>query len=118
MLFLSGIILCESSISGAAFSRREIPTLLIGITLLMIPLILGLPAISCHSGRLEKLEKISRYLIQSLMWGFLALFVVEGMLRVIVRNPPLYRDVTNWVGDIPSVHSVVLWGKEGYAITQ
>ena len=48
----------------------------------------------------------------------MCLLVTELILRGVIQGPPLRRDVTNWAGDLPAVHAVILWGKEGYAITQ
>ncbi|CAG1002190.1 hypothetical protein ANAEL_03052 [Anaerolineales bacterium] len=66
----------------------------------------------------EKIETTSRYLVQAPLWCLLALFAVELTLRVTVYSPPLRRDVTNWAGDIPGVHTFILWGKEGYGLTR
>lgn len=66
----------------------------------------------------EKLESFSRYLVQVPLWCLLAFLVVEALLRVAVYNPPLLRDSANWAGDIPGVHTFILWGREGYGLTK
>ena len=65
----------------------------------------------------EKFESVSRYLIQAPLWFLLSLLVVEFTLRAAIYNPPLKMAVTNWAGDIPGVHTFILWGREGYGVT-
>jgi len=120
-LFLIGAFFCKSSIFDDKVDNWGIQRILMlvgGISLLIIGIIISLPKIINRPGRLSKLEIVSRYLVQALLWCLLSLLVIELTLRVVIYNPPLHRDVTNWAGDIPAVHSVMLWGKEGYAITQ
>ncbi len=89
-----------------------------GVILPIIGIVISLPKIINYLGIPGKLEFFSRYLVQASAWCFLSLLVVELTLRAVVYNPPLRKDVTNWAGDIPGMHSMILWGKEGYAITK
>jgi hypothetical protein len=120
-LFLFGAYFFKSAIfddKGSNWSTGRILMLAVGIGMPIISIIISLPKMKNRPGELAKQEVFSRYLVQAPIWCFLSLLLVELTLRVLILNPPLRRDVTNWVGDIPGVHSVVLWGKEGYAITQ
>ena len=120
-LFLIGIFFCKLAVFDGKGSSWEIERVLIflaGVSLPIISIIISLPKIINHPDRIAGLEIFSRYLIQASLWCFLSLLIVELILRVVIRNPALHKDVTNWAGDIPAVHSLVLWGKEGYAITE
>jgi len=114
-LFLIGAFFCKSSIFDDKVDNWGIQRILMlagGISLLIIGIIISLPKIINRLGRLSKLEIVSRYLVQASLWCLLSLLVIELTLRVVIHNPPLHRDVTNWAGDIPAVHSVMLWGKK------
>ena len=110
-----------SAISGNTKEVRETKEILMlvaGGTLFLLGVLIGLFKWINVSAKAEKLEAFSRYLVQSPLWCFLSLLTVELILRVLIYNPPLRRDVTNWAGDLPGVHTVMLWGKEGYGVTQ
>lgn len=100
------------------WKTERIVRLAVGIGLPIIGIVISLPKMIERLGISDRLEFFSRYSVQASIWCFLSLLLVELTLRVLILNPPLHRDVTNWAGDIPGIHSVVLWGKEGYAITQ
>jgi hypothetical protein len=88
-------------------------TFLLGFILVVI-----LPKVVQRFSTLEKFEGVSRYLVQASLCCSLSLLAVELILRSLIYNPPLRRDVTNWAGDLPGVHTLMLWGKEGYGLTQ
>jgi lysophospholipase L1-like esterase len=117
-LFLIGAYFFKSVIfddKGSSWGMERILILVVGMGLPIISIvIISLTKMTNHPGR----EIFSRYLVQASLWSFLSLFIIESTLRLMIYNPPLRRDVTNWAGDIPGVHSLMLWGKEGYAVTQ
>jgi lysophospholipase L1-like esterase len=118
-LFFLGIYFIKSAVideRGNGLSSGRILTFTVGVALSILCIVISLPWIG--KGRFHKLETVSRYLLQASFWCFVSWFVVELILRSMIQNPPFRRDVTNWAGDLPAVHSFVLWGKEGYGITQ
>jgi len=120
-LFLIGAYYFKSAIidvKGSGWGMERILMLATGLGLLCISIFISIPKIITHFGVREKLEMFSRYLVQASVWCFLSLFIIELTLRVVIYNPPLHMDITNWAGDIPAVHTLMLWGKEGYGITQ
>lgn len=122
LIFITtGFLLCISSIRNFGenvWQAKGILFLLLGLGLIIISVIVSLPKINRRLGGMLAIEGFSRYLIQASMWCFVSLIIIELTLRVTIYNPPLRRDVTNWAGDLPSVHSMILWGREGYAITE
>jgi hypothetical protein len=120
-LFLIGVNYFNSAIfdgRGSDWGMERILTLAAGISLPIISILLSVPKIINRSERFGKLELFSRYLVQASVGCFVSLLLIELTLRVVIQSPSLHKAVTNWAGDIPAVHAVVLWGKEGYAITQ
>jgi len=120
-LFLFGAYFFKSAIfdfKGTNWETGRILTLAAGISLLIIAVVISILKMINLLGTVNKLEMFSRYLAQLSLWCFLSLLVIEVTLRAVIYNPPLRRDSANWAGDIPGVHSVMLWGKEGYGITQ
>ena len=112
------LISALSDHAGSGWEPGRIFTLLLGSCLLAVALVLGLPRIIDRVEKTVGLEASSRYLVEASVWCFLSLLIIELILRLSIYNPPLRRDVTNWAGDLPAVHSVILWGREGYALTQ
>jgi hypothetical protein len=120
ILFFIGIFYCKSSIldhRGEGWGSERILMIMMGIIFVMVGMVINLPQIINHPGRMAKLEKFSHYLIMAPMWCFLSLLLIELILRGAIYNPPLHIDSSNWAGDIPAVNSAILWGQEGYAIT-
>ncbi len=97
---------------------ERILLMMIGLGLLIVGVLISLPAIFNHPDRVDQLERFSRYLIQAPVWCLLSLLIIELALRGTVFNLPFYWNATNWAGDIPAPGSTILWGKEGYGITQ
>lgn len=97
--------------------KKQMMILAAGVFLLLFAIFLRLFKSNKVSINLEKFESVSRYLIQAPLWFLLSLLVVEFTLRAAIYNPPLKMAVTNWAGDIPGVHTFILWGREGYGVT-
>lgn len=119
ILFLAGLYFCISSIFGhqEASSLERILLIISGLGLLIAAVLISLPRIFDHPGRVTELESASRYLIQAPVWCLLSLLVIELALRVTVFNLPIYWNATNWAGDIPAPGSIMVWGREGFGIT-
>ncbi len=98
------------------WQTKQILTLVAGGVLVVLGIYIGIKRMQ-NAATPEKIETTSRYFVQALAWCLLSLLVVELLLRGMVYSPPLRRDVTNWAGDIPGVHTFILWGKEGYGLT-
>lgn len=65
----------------------------------------------------DKLNKISKYIDLSIAYCLVTIGLIEIVLRITYFNPSIYQDRTNWFGIIPRAKSIILWGKEGYALT-
>jgi hypothetical protein len=120
-LFLIGFYYLNSAIiesRGSGWGIERILLLAAGISLPSIGIVNSFPKIINRFVVREKLEMFSRYIVQASLWCSLSLLIIEITLRALIYNPPLHKDITNWAGDIPAVHEMVLWGKEGYGITQ
>lgn len=116
---LVGAFFLQSAILGSLegnWQTKQILTLVAGGVLFVLGIYICSKRIK-NTATLEKMETISRYLVQMPFWCLLAFLIVEFALRSTVYNPPLRRDVTNWAGDVPGVHTFILWGKEGYGLT-
>lgn len=116
---LAGAFFLQSAILGSLegnWQTKQILTLVAGGVLFALGIYICIKRIK-NTTIPEKLETISRYFVQAPLWCLLAFLMVELALRSTVYNPPLRRDVTNWAGDVPGVHTFILWGKEGYGLT-
>lgn len=117
-LALAGIHYLEAALNGVegVWETKRIVMLAAGI--LFPALAVSLPGLGKRLSDPVRLESFSKYILQAAAWCVLGAALVELILRGLINNPPLDRDVTNWSGDIPGLNSTVLWGKEGYALTR
>lgn len=116
-LALIGIYFLKDVLLNAGLIWNGKKTLMLAAGISFPLLAIFLPKLSKHLSDPSQYEAFSKYLLQSTGWSLLVLFFMEILLRGVIQNPPLHRDVTNWVGDVPGLNSFVIWGKEGYGIT-
>jgi hypothetical protein len=120
ILFMTGVFFRKFSIFDDKVNSFALGICLMmaGTCLLIICIVSNLPGFIRYRERMMKFEKFSRYFIQASIGCMLCVLIIELTLRGLIFNPPLQRASTNWAGDIPAPGSMILWGKEGYAITK
>lgn len=102
--------------SGNSWGTRRYGSLIVGLFIIITSVLLCLPKFRQNVNN-ERINAIAKYVISSISSCLIVVVIIELLLRIFFVSPPLHSQNTNWFGSLPKTNSVVLWGKEGYALT-
>lgn len=122
--FIVGISFCLISFfasqlgidKSGSWGTRRLLLFIIGISILIAETILASRLI-INSNNQKNMEPTAKYFILLQVYILSTVISIEIMLRITTFNPPMRMEESNWFGAVPAEGTKLLWGKEGYAIT-